>query len=219
MSGVATANTVTGSNGLLRKSNLQATSVFLLVVVCSLLALAKDTRFVYMLVYVWFGLAYGMLLQYGRFCMASAIRDLFAVGVPRMAVGIMIAVVLFSLVSAAAYAVAQLPLMLLRARESSVSYVSLSLFQFLAMLGLNVWLVGGLHLGVKGVLLGSIGASGATFLASLPFLARHASLRFSPRLTRALLMFGLPMVPVAVSGAVAVTEQALADCSRVGGET
>jgi hypothetical protein len=44
---------------------------------------------------------YGMCLQYGRFCMASAIRDLFAVGVPRMAVGIMIAVVLFSLVSAA----------------------------------------------------------------------------------------------------------------------
>jgi uncharacterized membrane protein YedE/YeeE len=42
-----------------------------------------------------------MSLQYGRFCMASAIRDLFAVGVPRMAVGIMIAVVLFSLVSAA----------------------------------------------------------------------------------------------------------------------
>lgn len=108
--------------------------------------------------------------------------------------------VTLSLVSAAAYAVAQLPLMLLRARESSVSYVTLSFFQFLAMLGLNVWLVGRLHLGVKGVLLGSIGASGVTFLASLPFLARHASLRFSPRLTRALLMFGLPMVPVAVSG-------------------
>jgi hypothetical protein len=100
VSGVATANTVTGSNGLLRKSNLQATSVFLLVVVCSLLALAKDTRFVYMLVYVWFGLAYGMLLQYGRFCMASAVRDLFAVKVPRMAVGMMIAVALYAVVAA-----------------------------------------------------------------------------------------------------------------------
>ncbi len=73
---------------------------FCFVVVCSLLALAKDTRFVYMLVYVWFGLAYGMLLQYGRFCMASAVRDLFAVKVPRMAVGMMIAVALYAVVAA-----------------------------------------------------------------------------------------------------------------------
>src|SRR5690606_23829069 len=35
-----------------------------------------------------------------RFCMASAVRDLFAVGVPRMAVGMLIAVVLFSLTAA-----------------------------------------------------------------------------------------------------------------------
>ncbi len=62
--------------------------------------LAADFRFIYFSAYLWFGFAYGMCLQYGRFCMASAIRDLFAVGVPRMAVGIMIAVVLFSLVSA-----------------------------------------------------------------------------------------------------------------------
>jgi uncharacterized membrane protein YedE/YeeE len=61
---------------------------------------AVDHRFIYYSAYLWFGFTYGMSLQYGRFCMASAIRDLFAVGVPRMAVGIMIAVVLFSLVSA-----------------------------------------------------------------------------------------------------------------------
>ncbi len=61
---------------------------------------AVDHRFIYFSAYLWFGFIYGMSLQYGRFCMASAIRDLFAVGVPRMAVGIMIAVVLFSLISA-----------------------------------------------------------------------------------------------------------------------
>ena len=100
MSSVATASAASGSHWLLRKSSLQAMSVFLLVVAGSLLALAEDTRFVYMLVYVWFGLAYGMLLQYGRFCMASAVRDLFAVKVPRMAVGMMIAVALYALVAA-----------------------------------------------------------------------------------------------------------------------
>jgi len=70
-------------------------------VLISLTTYAADHRFIYFSAYLWFGFIYGMCLQYGRFCMASAIRDLFAVGVPRMAVGIMIAVVLFSVVSAA----------------------------------------------------------------------------------------------------------------------
>jgi hypothetical protein len=41
-----------------------------------------------------------MMLQYGRFCFASASRDLFAAGVPRMAVGILIALIFFSLIQA-----------------------------------------------------------------------------------------------------------------------
>lgn len=85
---------------LLRKENVRALSVLSLVVVLSVWALSVDSRFLYMLVYVWFGVAYGMLLQYGRFCMASAVRDLFAVKVPRMAVGVMIAVALYSVVAA-----------------------------------------------------------------------------------------------------------------------
>jgi hypothetical protein len=41
-----------------------------------------------------------MMLQYGRFCFASASRDLFAAGVPRMAVGILVALMFFSLIQA-----------------------------------------------------------------------------------------------------------------------
>ncbi|MFO1218339.1 MAG: YeeE/YedE family protein [Burkholderiaceae bacterium] len=66
----------------------------------SLWALVIDRRFAYILVYAWFGVGYGLLLQYGRFCMASAVRDLFAVRVPRMAVAMMIAVALYALVAA-----------------------------------------------------------------------------------------------------------------------
>ena len=77
-----------------------AFAVLGLFALCSLWTFAIDHRYIYFSAYLWFGFVYGMSLQYGRFCMASAIRDLFAVGVPRMAVGIMIAVVLFSLVSA-----------------------------------------------------------------------------------------------------------------------
>jgi len=57
--------------------------------------------YVYFVAYLWFGFIYGMCLQYGRFCFSSAFRDLFAVGVPRMLVGVVIATVLFGLTSAA----------------------------------------------------------------------------------------------------------------------
>lgn len=56
--------------------------------------------YIYLGAYLWFGFVFGMCLQYGRFCFASAVRDLFAVGVPRMAVGAMIAMIVFSLISA-----------------------------------------------------------------------------------------------------------------------
>lgn len=61
---------------------------------------AYNEYYIYLSAYLWFGFIYGMCLQYGRFCFASAFRDLFAVGVPRMVVGIMIATILFALVAA-----------------------------------------------------------------------------------------------------------------------
>ncbi len=82
------------------KGNLYALGIVGLVTLGSIWTLAQDLRWVYLLVYIWFGVGYGIFLQYGRFCMASAVRDLFAVGVPRMAVGMLIAVILFSLTAA-----------------------------------------------------------------------------------------------------------------------
>lgn len=61
---------------------------------------AYNEYYIYLSVYLWFGMIYGMCLQYGRFCFSSAFRDLFAIGVPRMLVGIMIATVLFGTISA-----------------------------------------------------------------------------------------------------------------------
>ncbi|MBI1424611.1 MAG: YeeE/YedE family protein [Gammaproteobacteria bacterium] len=84
-----------------KKGRMYAMSILAVITLGSIFALMLDTRFVYLLVYLWFGTIYGLLLQYGRFCMASAVRDLFAVGVPRMAVGVMIAVALYSLTAAA----------------------------------------------------------------------------------------------------------------------
>ncbi len=65
----------------------------------SVITLAMHEYYIYLSAYLWFGFIYGMCLQYGRFCFASAFRDLFAVGVPRMVVGIMIATLLFAITS------------------------------------------------------------------------------------------------------------------------
>lgn len=73
-------------------------------VLISLIYAGVNIYYTYLVVYIWFGLAYGMMLQAGRFCMASASRDLFAAGVPRMAVGIMVALIFFSLVQAILHA-------------------------------------------------------------------------------------------------------------------
>lgn len=67
----------------------------------SLYAYSASEYYIYLIAYLWFGFIYGMCLQYGRFCFASAFRDLFAIGVPRMVVGIMIATILFAMVASA----------------------------------------------------------------------------------------------------------------------
>jgi hypothetical protein len=56
--------------------------------------------FIYLIAYYWFGLIFGLFLQYGHFCMSSAIRDLFAIKVARVAAGLMIALMIYAIVSA-----------------------------------------------------------------------------------------------------------------------
>lgn len=85
---------------LANRGHRNAALILTLIAVWSVGMLLIDSRFVYLLIYLWFGAIYGLFLQYGRFCMASAVRDLFAIGVPRMAVGVMLAIVLYSLVAA-----------------------------------------------------------------------------------------------------------------------
>lgn len=66
----------------------------------SVAAYFEHQYYIYLIAYLWLGFIYGIALQYGRFCFSSAFRDLFAVGVPRMAVGMCVAIVLFGVVSA-----------------------------------------------------------------------------------------------------------------------
>jgi uncharacterized membrane protein YedE/YeeE len=84
-----------------RRRQLGAFAILGFFALISIVTYMYNEYYVYLSVYIWFGLIYGMCLQYGRFCFSSAFRDLFAVGVPRMFVGVMIAIVLFGVIAAA----------------------------------------------------------------------------------------------------------------------
>jgi len=83
-----------------KKNRLWAFVIMGALILISLAYYKVNVYYMYLIAYIWFGFAYGMMLQYGRFCFASASRDLFAAGVPRMAVGILVALVFFSLIQA-----------------------------------------------------------------------------------------------------------------------
>ncbi len=83
-----------------RKNIVWAYIIICFFALVSIATYALHEYYIYLSAYLWFGFIYGMCLQYGRFCFASAFRDLFAVGVPRMVVGIMIATILFAFTSA-----------------------------------------------------------------------------------------------------------------------
>ncbi|MBW2467609.1 MAG: YeeE/YedE family protein, partial [Deltaproteobacteria bacterium] len=83
-----------------KRNTMWAYIITAALILITIIYASVDVYYMYMAVYIWFGFAYGMMLQYGRFCFASASRDLFAAGVPRMAVGIMVALMFFSLIQA-----------------------------------------------------------------------------------------------------------------------
>ncbi len=83
-----------------KRNQIWAFAIMGLLILISMLYYKANVYYMYLVVYIWFGFAYGMMLQYGRFCFASASRDLFAAGVPRMAVGILVALIFFSLIQA-----------------------------------------------------------------------------------------------------------------------
>ena len=83
-----------------KKNQIWAFIVTGMMLLISAIYYSVNPYYIYVVAYIWFGFAYGMMLQYGRFCFASASRDLFAAGVPRMAVGVLVALMFFSVIQA-----------------------------------------------------------------------------------------------------------------------
>lgn len=89
------------------KNKIYAVGVVVFLGILSVLYYMSAPVYLYIVAYMWFGFIYGVLQQYGRFCFASAWRDLIMVKVPRMFVGIMIGAMVLSIISA--YVFTQFP--------------------------------------------------------------------------------------------------------------
>jgi hypothetical protein len=83
-----------------RRRQLWAFSIIGFLLIVSVWYYAKNPMYIYIVAYAWFGFTYGALQQWGRFCFASAWRDLIALRVTRMYIGIMIALVILGIVIA-----------------------------------------------------------------------------------------------------------------------
>ncbi len=81
------------------KYQAYAIGIFAFLAVMSILYYLSAPVYLYIVAYLWFGFIYGILQQYGRFCFASAFRDLIMVKVPRMFVGIIIGLIMLSIVN------------------------------------------------------------------------------------------------------------------------
>ncbi len=84
----------------MEKNKLSAFLILGVFIIISLIYYSVNIYYIYIVVYLWFGIAYGMFFQYGRFCLVSAFRDLFGLGVTRMFAGLIIGIVIFSFIMA-----------------------------------------------------------------------------------------------------------------------
>jgi len=79
---ISSFNAILRGNSLMeeKKNQIWAFAITGVLILISMIYYQVNPYYIYVVVYIWFGFAYGMMLQYGRFCFASASRDLFAAG-------------------------------------------------------------------------------------------------------------------------------------------
>ncbi len=77
-------------------------------------------------------------------------------------------------------------------------FVGVKFFNIVVNVGMNVFLLGVLGLGVKGVFLASMTATGTSLMLLAPVFAQFLRRRFDPKLLKELLRFGLPLVPAGI---------------------
>lgn len=88
---------------------------------------------------------------------------------------------------------------ILRSEERPFSYVSINLINVIGTLGLNIYFVVGLRLGLLGVLYSNLIVSAGLTLFLVPFFyKRYVSTQLSKSVVRSVLVFALPFLPAGI---------------------
>lgn len=96
-------------------------------------------------------------------------------------------------------ALRELPLLVLRANEKPKHFITLNLLNVVLLMGLNIYFVVFLGLGIKGVLIGNILASGIVLLATTPIIKSNFKFRrINTTILKQVLKFSLPFLPAAL---------------------
>jgi O-antigen/teichoic acid export membrane protein len=90
--------------------------------------------------------------------------------------------------------VSEVPLVVMRARQQSVLYVTYSLVQLLVNVAFNIWFITHLHWGVRGIVCGGLltRALGVTFL--LAYTLPQTGIRLSWNAAKVMFAYGAPLV-------------------------
>lgn len=91
------------------------------------------------------------------------------------------------------------PFQLMRANLESAKYVIFSSIQFLLQLLLSIYFVVVLKLAVEGILLAGLIGSCFIAVATFAMMRKHLHLTVSTKILKDLLVFGLPLIPAALS--------------------
>ena len=107
--------------------------------------------------------------------------------------------VLYSVAILTFDALALLSINIFRAEEKTVGYAFFSVANVAFNLIFNIFFVGKLSLGVKGIFLANIFSSALIFLLMLPFTFKRLRCSFSAAIYKKMLRFGLPFIPATMS--------------------
>jgi O-antigen/teichoic acid export membrane protein len=91
------------------------------------------------------------------------------------------------------------PFASLRMEHRARKFALIKFLNILITVLLNIVLLLWLKMGVKGIFVSGLVASGATLLMLLPTILRNLAFRLNPSLMKALLAFGLPLVPSGIA--------------------
>ena len=92
-----------------------------------------------------------------------------------------------------------LPVLLLRTEEKSVSFIAFNLTNVLSTMGFNIFFVVILKMGILGVLLANLAASSIVFILSLPIIIKRVSFKnIKPVTLKIVLKFAIPFLPAGI---------------------